>query len=59
MNTEKKSGWKTTEFWAMTAGSLVAILNSAFDLNIDQGTIVAVAGMIATYVIGRSVAKKS
>lgn len=51
-------GWKTTEFWATVAGSLVAILNQAFGWHIPQETIITVISGIATYVLGRSIVKK-
>ena len=50
-------GWKTTEFWATVAASLVAILNQAFNWHIPPETITQIVGGIAAYVIGRSVVK--
>jgi Mg2+/Co2+ transporter CorB len=52
-------GWKTTEFWSVVATSVVTILNKAFGWNIPSETIATVAGMVATYAIGRSLVKKA
>jgi hypothetical protein len=52
-------GWKTSEFWVTTATALVAILNSAFNLHIPVETVATVAGLAASYVIGRSIVKKA
>lgn len=53
-----KSGWKTTEFWATAATSIVVLLNQAFGWNIPPETLASLAGAVAAYVISRGVAKK-
>jgi membrane protein DedA with SNARE-associated domain len=47
-------GWKTSEFWTLVAGSAVAIANEGFGLGLEAETIVAFAGMVVSYVLGRS-----
>lgn len=51
-------GYLSTEFYLTIAGSLIAILNSAFGWHIPSDTILQVVGGIAAYVLGRSIAKK-
>ena len=53
-----KDGWKTSEFWATVAVSLVGLLNHAFGWGIPTESIALIAGNVAAYVIGRSVVKK-
>lgn len=55
---DPKPGWKTSEFWVTVAGSLVAILNSAFGWHIPADTILTVVAGIAAYVFSRGLAKK-
>lgn len=55
---EPVKGWKTSEFWVLVAGSLVAILNKAFDWNIPNETVISIIGGISAYIIGRSLVKK-
>jgi uncharacterized protein (DUF697 family) len=50
-------GWKTTEFWATVAASLITILNQAFNWHIPPETITQIVAGIAAYVLGRSVVK--
>lgn len=57
-NTEKKAGWKTSEFWVTVVASVIAILNKAFDWNIPTDTLTQVVGVIAAYVLSRGLAKK-
>ena len=52
-----KSGWKTSEFWASVAAAILPLLNQALGWNLPVETLVGVAGSVAAYVIGRSVAK--
>lgn len=56
--TPKTPGWKTSEFWAFTAVSLVAILNKAFDWHIPDQAVGMIAGCAAAYIISRGVAKR-
>ena len=53
-----KSGWKTSEFWATVAVSLIGLLNQALGWDIPTETVAMIAGNVAAYVIGRSVVKK-
>ena len=52
-----KSGWKTTEFWALVAGSLVAILNQAFGWQLPKEAFVSIAVAVEGYALSRGVAK--
>lgn len=57
---EKKPGYKTTEFWLAVITSVATLLNQSgvlgsFTLPIES--IVTVAGIVISYVIGRSVVK--
>ncbi len=54
----KTPGWKTSEFWAFTAVSLVAIANKAFEMNIPDQAVGMIAGCAAAYIISRGVAKR-
>ena len=56
---ETKTGWKTTEFWSMAAVSLVTMLNQAFGWNIPPESLATLAGLVASYVIGRALTKKA
>lgn len=54
----KKPGYKTSEFWAMVAASVITILNKAFDWNIPSDTLTQVVSVVAAYVLSRGFAKK-
>ena len=54
-----KAGWKTSEFWGMTIGSVIAVLNSAFGWDLPVETLIAVAVMVAGYALSRGQAKKA
>lgn len=51
-------GWRTTEFWAVVATSITAILNQAFDWKISNEAVMTIAGIVASYVFGRAITKK-
>jgi hypothetical protein len=53
-----KSGHKTSEFWLSMAGILTTILNEQIGLNIDPIALASIMGVIATYIAGRTMAKK-
>jgi len=53
-------GYKTTEFWVTTITSLVVILNQSGILGtfvIPTEAVMSIAGIVASYVISRGVAK--
>ena len=52
-----KTGWKSSEFWALAAGTAVTLLNEAFGWEIPKEAIVMIASTIAAYIIGRSAVK--
>jgi len=59
---EKKPGYKTSEFWVTFATSIAAIFNQSgifgeYQLPIEA--VVTLAGLVATYVISRTVIKSS
>lgn len=58
MNDEPKAGLKTSEFWAVLVTSLLTILNQALHWDLPDETIATVAGLVASYAIGRGLAKK-
>lgn len=53
-----KAGHKTTEFYMAIVGTVIPVVNAHFGLNIDPVSIASIVGLIASYVIGRTVAKK-
>ena len=52
-----KAGIKTSEFWSVVATALLLVANSGFGLNLPKEAILAVVGVVVTYVVGRSAAK--
>lgn len=55
-----KPGYKTSEFWVTTVGSLVVALNQSGLLGsvvLPKDAILAIVGAVATYVISRGLAK--
>lgn len=50
-------GPKTSEFWVTIAGSLVVLLNSLFNLGLDEVSIATMVGTVAAYVLSRGWAK--
>ena len=55
----KKTGIKTTEFWATILGTIVVAGASEFGLNIAPASAIGVAAMIITYVAGRVMSKNT
>lgn len=53
-----KSGLRTSEFWLALLGSLIPVLNGHLGLSIPSEGVMAVAGVIVSYVIGRSAVKR-
>ena len=53
-----KKGWTTSEFWVAAVGAVIPLLNQAFGWNIPPETIASFAGLLASYVISRGVAKR-
>lgn len=53
-----KAGHKTSEFYIALAGAIMPVLNEAFGLNIDPTSIASVIGLLASYIISRTVVKK-
>jgi len=60
VNMEKvKTGLKTTEFWLALLGAILPVMNSYLGLNIPTESILSIAGIVMTYVFGRSWLKRS
>ena len=60
MNKERQ-GYKTTEFWTVAVTSIVGLLNQAGILGsvvLPAEALASIAGIVASYVIGRSIVKK-
>lgn len=53
-----KKGYRTTEFWAMLGTVAIASLNDVLGLNLDGQTVLGIAGVVATYVGGRTALKR-
>ena len=54
-----KTGWKTTEFWALLVGGAVACLNQAFGWELPKEAFIAAAVAIAGYALSRGIAKSN
>jgi hypothetical protein len=54
-----KAGIKTSEFWLALLGAVLPVLNGQLGLNIPAESILTIGGVIASYVIGRSITKKA
>ena len=54
---EKKPGYQTSEFWLSLVSAGLLVANKGLGLDIDEGTVMAFAGMVITYVISRAVVK--
>ena len=52
---EMLSKLKSRKFILAVVGGLLIILNQGLDLNLPEGTILAFAGLLASYLIGQSV----
>ena len=52
-----KEGIKTSEFWMSIVGAGLLIANKGLNLGIDEGTVTAFAGLVVSYVLGRSAVK--
>ncbi len=57
---ENKKGYKTTEFWLTTLGSILTLLNQsgAIGTPLPLEPIMAILGSISAYALSRGVAKK-
>lgn len=53
-----KPGIKTTEFWATMIGSIIVAGASEIGINLNGASVVSIATMIITYIIGRVISKK-
>lgn len=49
-----KAGVKTSEFWLAIVGAILPVLNDQFGWKIPSEQVIAVAGLIGTYILGRS-----
>jgi len=59
-NMEKvKAGIKTTEFWLALLGAILPVMNTYLGLNIPTESIISIAGIVISYVLGRSWLKRS
>lgn len=57
---ETKPGFKTSEFWLAAITSVVTLLNDSGvmgSFQLPTETIITVAGVVVTYILGRSVVK--
>ena len=54
-----KSGITTSEFWLALLGSVLPVLNGKLGLNLPTEAIISIAGVIVSYVLGRSAVKRS
>lgn len=54
---EKKPGYQTSEFWLSIVSACLLVSNKGLGLGIDEGTVMAFAGMVISYVISRTVIK--
>ena len=52
-----KTGWKTTEFWLGLVSVVLAYLNQSQGWNIPVAEIIAVAGVVISYIASRTVLK--
>jgi hypothetical protein len=50
----KKPGIKTTEFWLVVVGALITVFNKGLGFDLPEEAILSLAGMIGSYVGGRS-----
>ena len=49
-----KPGWKSSEFWMAALVAGLMFLNDYFELGVKEDTIQWIAGIIITYIAGRS-----
>ncbi len=52
-----KTGIKTSEFWIALLGALIPVFNEHFGLRIPTESVLSIAGVIISYIIGRSYVK--
>lgn len=50
-------GVKTSEFWLVVLSAILMVANKGLGLNIDEATTLSFAGMVVTYIAGRSAVK--
>lgn len=53
-----KSGLRTTEFWLSLLGASLPLFNRHLGLNIPTDAMLSIAGIVISYVLGRSIVKK-
>jgi ketopantoate hydroxymethyltransferase len=53
-----KSGLKTTEFYLALLGAAIPVVNTHLGLNLPSGAVLGIAGIIVSYILGRSIVKK-
>lgn len=54
---QPKPGKSTSELWVTAiAGILIVVLN-CLDIELEEGTISAIAGLVVAYTVGRSAVK--
>lgn len=54
----EKPGYKTTEFWLTLISSLGMFITNKFGVAIPMEIVMGIAGIVITYVLGRSVVKQ-
>ena len=52
-----KAGVKTSEFWVAILGAILPVLNSQLGLHIPTDQVMTILGLLASYVVSRSVVK--
>ena len=49
-----KAGIKTSEFYVALLGAILPVLNKELGLHIPTDQVIAIIGLLASYVLGRS-----
>lgn len=52
-----KTGIKTSEFWVTLVAAFLMVANKGLGLDIDEPTVLGFAGLVVSYVLGRSFVK--
>lgn len=55
--TASRSGIRTSEFWLAVVGAFVMIANRGLGLDLPEETIMSIAGVVASYIFGRTAVK--
>lgn len=49
-----KSKFKSRKFWMAVVTAVLIVLNDGLDLGIDKETVIAFAGIVATFILGEA-----